>query len=563
MHVSSCPLPNQCSESPCCLLSFLSWCYAGIWLQLERLQHRSQPHPEQAQQAASKPQQQAPGRPAQQQQQQPQRRSGTGIKRYFMLKSVNAVNWDTARKYGCWATQPQNEAKFDDALKAGHTVIFFLSINQSGGIQGYGRMLSTTAEGPDHVPWQDIKEEVANFKVAWDCTATLPFEKVRNLTNPFAGNMPLNRHKDGVEIAPRCGEPLLAAMNRNASDLGSPATGPLANWGMQRAAAQRGVGPAGAVGMQQRMVQPGVMGRGGPQGRGMMGVAGGRGMMAGRMPAGRGIVQPPPPPRPGGPGLRPGQQQPPPGLARFVGRLEGLSGPGQQPMQQQQPPARGASPPPRPHYSGSEGFRDGYRQERRRSRSRSRSPVLRGGRGDNRSRSDAVGRQDRAADNQGQLESQGSESITYEMYLAAYDKVQQRLKTINNIVQKDKEQQQQQQQTQVQQQPAAQQRYQGVSRAAGDAGAGHIVPYDDGSRPQGVVNGAAAGAMIPGSGLQQQQVVQPSSGSYSGGFGVGSNGMAAGVMSGGNRAMPGTGGSNPAVGRGAVQAQSEIPTLEE
>lgn len=518
-------------------------------------QPQQEPAQEPEPQPAPKPQQ-PPLRAPVQQQRVP--RSGTGIKRYFMLKSINAVNWDTARKYNCWATQPQNEQRFDEAFKSGHTVILFLSINTSGAIQGYGRMMSSTADGPDHVPWQDIKEQVSNFRVSWDCCAALPFASVSNLTNPFVGNAPLNRHKDGWEIAPRCGEPLLAAMNRNAAQLGKPATGPLASWGLQR-----GVGPAapGAMPQQQRMGQPGMMGRGGVGGRGMNmqgGRIAGRGVMAGRgMARGRGgMPQPPPPPRLGAGGYRQGQQQPPAGLARFVGRLEGLTGPGSQQMQQQrhmqQPPVqqqyqRGVSPPPRSYHSGNDGHREGYRELFVRSRSRSRSPVSRhAARGDSRSRADLGARQvDRTSESQSRLDSQGSENITYEMYLAAYDKVQQRLKTISKITEKDSQQQRmpQGQQQQQQQMPG---------RPGVDSVSGQLVPYGGGGgSPRGLGNAVAAAG---GTTQQRQQMMQQR---MRPGGAVGMSGMAAGsVMNGDGSAM---------AGRAALQAQpaGDIPTLEE
>ncbi|QDS75070.1 hypothetical protein FKW77_006721 [Venturia effusa] len=57
--------------------------------------------------------------------------------RYFMIKSWNHENVQTARKEGTWATQVQNEEMFTEAFKSSRHVIFFFSVNNSKAFQGY------------------------------------------------------------------------------------------------------------------------------------------------------------------------------------------------------------------------------------------------------------------------------------------------------------------------------------------------------------------------------------------------------------------------------------------
>lgn len=400
--------------------------------------------------------------------------------RYFMLRSVNSENWDLALREGCWATQPQNERVFDDAFGKHQEVVLFVSVQQSGGIQGYGRMMAPVGSAPQ-VPWLDINADVVNnFYVSWDCAVPLPFDLVKHLANPWndvrkgarsqGPPLPLHRHRDGQELAPKVGEGLLQAMNAHAAAAGKPASGPLAQrfavasgatgWQQQQRGGA-GVLPQQQMQQQQRMMMQqqqrggmGARGVGGPMG--MVGPAGGRGMMPGR-----GMMQQQPPPPGGRPygaaagglgGAPPGGGRPGGGghlmsdprlNPRFAGRLK-MDGFDDFPPHPGGPGGgggRGRSPPP-PHGRSGEGGREDWEREsdrdrdwrdsrrdggggydrvrssRRHSRSRSRSPP--------RAASSRGGSTGRGGGEEEGLESSQAD-MSYEQYLATWEKVQARI----------------------------------------------------------------------------------------------------------------------------------------
>lgn len=406
--------------------------------------------------------------------------------RYFMLRSVNSENWDLALREGCWATQPQNERVFDDAFGKHQEVVLFVSVQQSGSIQGYGRMMAPVGSA-SQVPWLDINADVVNnFYVSWDCAMPLPFDLVKHLANPWndvrkgarsqGPPLPLHRHRDGQELAPKVGEGLLQAMNAHAAAAGKPASGPLAQrfavasgastgWRQQQPrSGAAGVLPQQQMQQQQRMLMMqqqqqqrggmGARGVGGPMG--MVGPAGGRGVMQ----PGRGMMQqqqPPPGGRPygaaagGGPpgGGRPGGggghlMSDPRLNPRFAGRLK-MDGFDDFPPHPGGPGGgggRGRSPPPPHGRSGEAGGREderesdrdrdwrdssrrdgwgGYdrgRSSRRHSRSRSRSPP--------RAASSRGGSTGRGGGEEEGLESSQAD-MSYEQYLATWEKVQARI----------------------------------------------------------------------------------------------------------------------------------------
>lgn len=434
-----------------------------------------------------------------------------GPRRYFIVKSSNMANWDTARRYGAWAAQTAIEGALSAALRGGATVVLFLTVQDSGHVQGYGRMMTPPGRGPGTVPWQDVRERVANFGVAWDCVVPLPFNAVRGLTNPWAEGGParrggvkrggsdallLHRQRDGQELAPPCGEALLTAMNRSAFVEGRPAVGPLAAHGL--------VGPSSrgrplqypgsqhqaqalvsALALELRQADAGGMG------------APFVGIQA--LHGGQQLLQQPPPPPPGGrlPARDVGADGNR-GLARFVGRLEGLA--------PDDPAAgsgrNGARSPQRRSPLPSGGGGGGHR---RGSRSRSRSPVLRNNSSHN-------------ADGDGSREEEvNPDNVTYEMYLAAYDKVQRRLRAVQTYVQPAGAQQseppsigiaapQQQQQQQRGMQPLAggDGGSNGAAPAAGSGGVRSLMPPPPSQQQQQWPRDGGP-LMPPGGALQQQQ----------------------------------------------------------
>lgn len=57
--------------------------------------------------------------------------------RYFMIKSWNHENVNTAMRDGLWATQEKNEEILTEAYKKSRHVVLLFSVNKSMAFQGY------------------------------------------------------------------------------------------------------------------------------------------------------------------------------------------------------------------------------------------------------------------------------------------------------------------------------------------------------------------------------------------------------------------------------------------
>lgn len=448
-----------------------------------------------------------------------------------MLRSVNPDNWQLAQREGAWGTQPHNEEKFGAAFRGGQEVVFFVSVQSSGAIQGYGRMTSLPGKAAQ-VPWQDIDHtRVNNFYVSWDCAAPIPFDKLQELANPWndprmgarstGKPLPLSRHRDGQELAPQIGEQLIDAMNSHAARVGQPATGLLAEgvpaarrrsaglapaaggaagaggpgWQQQQQFRQGGAGPQQQMHMQQqqRMMMLQQQQRGGMGGRGMMGAPMGQQQQHGRgpMPGGRMMMQqqqPPPPARPISAGGGQGHGRGPAGPAmhsdprlnpRFAGRLK-MDGVDDLPANGAAGGRGGRSPPgygrERDDWERERGGQYDRRYEReqegadwergssrhgsrgrRHSRSRSRSPprAANSSRGGSTGRAGGGGGAGVAESSWGyggsspervrhEEEPESIEDMSYEQYLALYEKVQQRIQQVKQVTSTTQQQPEQQ-----------------------------------------------------------------------------------------------------------------------
>ncbi len=56
--------------------------------------------------------------------------------RFFTVKSNNHENVALAKAKGVWSTPPQNEAKFNQAVRECRNVILVFSVKESGKFQG-------------------------------------------------------------------------------------------------------------------------------------------------------------------------------------------------------------------------------------------------------------------------------------------------------------------------------------------------------------------------------------------------------------------------------------------
>lgn len=382
--------------------------------------------------------------------------------RYFVIKCANEDNFTLSKRVGAWATQAHNEQTFADAYQKGIRVILIMSVNKTGHFQGYARMTSLPGEAP-RVHWAGIAAAVNNFRVDWECLNPLPFEEVQYMRNPWNENKPVKICRDGTELPPDLGEKLVSMMQARPPGRGRVGGGPQLH-ALGATAAGPGPGP-GHPGRRPPVGPPGGAGMAGGRGAGhSMGVGGGgmmRGMhnphLAGNMsmgmrhgaigPGGGGMG-----PGGGGMGVRPGlvkhQPPPPPRHAGMMGDMDhvghqmshqgggfgpglmgmqgggmqqqlgggGMQGGGMHMMSHQQP--NGLHDRLYGAPMGNAGF-DAPHQQLNRGRSHSPyaadvSPGHGGRAGRSRSRSPVRSRQDVS-------------EMSYQDYLATYEKVQKRL----------------------------------------------------------------------------------------------------------------------------------------
>lgn len=132
---------------------------------------------------------------------------------YFQIKSINHENVQLSKSMGVWSTPVQNELKLNSAFREHRNIILIFSVQQSGGFQGFARMISESKPANRPVPWV-LPERLSNrslggvFKVEWLCTKELPFHETQGLFNPFNGNKPVKVARDGQQVEPKIGKKL-------------------------------------------------------------------------------------------------------------------------------------------------------------------------------------------------------------------------------------------------------------------------------------------------------------------------------------------------------------------
>ncbi|KAK2196631.1 bifunctional Zinc finger [Babesia duncani] len=119
----------------------------------------------------------------------------------FIIKCNNMMNIYYSICYGIWATGPANTAKFRNAFINYDHVLLIFSGNESGGFQGYARMMTQPISGLYKGVWGKISNKLGdNFRVKWIKQCSVDFDKLRRLTNPLNNNCPLKKSRDGTEL---------------------------------------------------------------------------------------------------------------------------------------------------------------------------------------------------------------------------------------------------------------------------------------------------------------------------------------------------------------------------
>eukprot|EP00915_Cephaloidophora_sp_WS-2016_P006171 GHVH01008142.1.p1 GENE.GHVH01008142.1~~GHVH01008142.1.p1 ORF type:complete len:636 (+),score=60.04 GHVH01008142.1:31-1938(+) len=99
--------------------------------------------------------------------------------RFFVIKSLQMRNIYTSVQYGIWATGRNNTRNIALAFKSCDHVILFFSANESGGYQGYARVMTLPDASLHHGIWGPYTPRLgSNFRVKWLKQCRVQFEQV-------------------------------------------------------------------------------------------------------------------------------------------------------------------------------------------------------------------------------------------------------------------------------------------------------------------------------------------------------------------------------------------------
>jgi hypothetical protein len=134
--------------------------------------------------------------------------------RYFMIKSWNRENVDTAQRESVWATQPHNEDLLASAFKTCRHVILVFSVNKSMAFQGYARMQSAPGEAPTPSWTKNLLWPTSGpFWIRWITIADVRFSRVGHLKNSLNEGLAVLVGRDGQEIEEECGRALCESID--------------------------------------------------------------------------------------------------------------------------------------------------------------------------------------------------------------------------------------------------------------------------------------------------------------------------------------------------------------
>ncbi|KJP89804.1 hypothetical protein AK88_00512 [Plasmodium fragile] len=119
----------------------------------------------------------------------------------FIIKCNQMSNLYLSILYGVWATGKNNTRKFSTLFKENYTVVFLFSVNESGGFQGYAKMVTVPIKNLYENLWGPITSRLGgNFRIQWIKIAKIDFDAFKNMKNPLNENLPLKKSRDGTEL---------------------------------------------------------------------------------------------------------------------------------------------------------------------------------------------------------------------------------------------------------------------------------------------------------------------------------------------------------------------------
>ena len=155
-------------------------------------------------------------------------KSGTNLRvknvRYFLIKSWNYENIETAQRECTWCTQTKNEDLFVDAFRNSTHVILIFSANNSHAFQGYARMQGLPGEpGVADPTWRKYLHwpTTKPFKIKWITKGDSSYRVAGNLRNPLNDDSMVFVGRDGQEIPDHIGLELCEALDQDAKYRGN------------------------------------------------------------------------------------------------------------------------------------------------------------------------------------------------------------------------------------------------------------------------------------------------------------------------------------------------------
>eukprot|EP00920_Eleutheroschizon_duboscqi_P023025 GHVT01056558.1.p1 GENE.GHVT01056558.1~~GHVT01056558.1.p1 ORF type:complete len:495 (-),score=114.52 GHVT01056558.1:371-1855(-) len=139
--------------------------------------------------------------------------------RAFIIKCNQMNNILISVMHGIWATGKYNTHRLCEAFRASEHVVLLFSANESGGFQGYGRMMSLPVPHLHSGVWGAIGAKLGgNFRVQWIKQCNLTFDELGQVTNPMNENLPLKKSRDGTELPLDLAEGLCRLMDSKVSE---------------------------------------------------------------------------------------------------------------------------------------------------------------------------------------------------------------------------------------------------------------------------------------------------------------------------------------------------------
>lgn len=119
----------------------------------------------------------------------------------FIIKCNQISHLYLSILYGVWATGKNNTRKFVNLFKDNYTIIFLFSVNESGGFQGYAKMVTMPIKNLYENLWGPITSRLGgNFRIQWIKMAKIDFDNFKHIVNPYNDNLPLKKSRDGTEL---------------------------------------------------------------------------------------------------------------------------------------------------------------------------------------------------------------------------------------------------------------------------------------------------------------------------------------------------------------------------